>query len=502
MPLNSTAYQNNIRTISGSTIIYNDDVILVCNTSAGAVSFSLLEIPANYWSTTYKLYVVDSGNASSNNITINAGSGQKINGQDSYVINTNNAYALIQISGNGKYVVSSSQEGGSVIPFEGTNWSFVYGNGTHSNNATQLQNAYDAAKLETPNGSPLSANNRFTIMVGAGYYDFAANFTMDTQFIDLVSISGNSDVVFSGVGTINVTANNVKIVGVDTQSKKFTIATSLSSLECVNCKGGDESFGGGLIVSGTFTNCTGGSNSFGGLGGTASGTFTNCTGGQYSFAGAGGIASGTFDGCISFNYAFGGGGGGDASGTFINCRALVESFGGGDLGTASGTFTNCQGTTGSFGGYGSATGTFNNCLGGADAFGGGDLGNNLASGTFNNCVAGSNAFGGGDNIGGTASGTFNNCIGGAGSFGGGQVGVGSGTFFNCKGGDESFGNFTCSGSFNNCEGGNQSFGGYPIGGTLTGKLYWCRLTSGIFQTVSGGGRTIYCIDGNNATNNQ
>jgi len=39
-------------------------------------------------------------------------------------------------------------------------------------------------------------------------------------------------------------------------------------------------------------------------------------------------------------------------------------------------------------------------------------------------------------------------------------------------------------------------------GVLSGKLYYCRLTYGTFKTVSLGGRTVLCIDGNNNQNNQ
>jgi hypothetical protein len=54
--------------------------------------------------------------------------------------------------------------------------------------------------------------------------------------------------------------------------------------------------------------------------------------------------------------------------------------------------------------------------------------------------------------------------------------------------------------FTNCIGGASSFDGASA--TLTGKLYYCRLTSGTFKTVSGSGITRYCIDGNGDTNNQ
>lgn len=498
MTLPSTAYPTTARQVSGSIEVYNTDVMLLVNTSSGPASITMPEIPSGYWNTTYKLYVIDiSGNAATNNIVINAGAGQVIDNASSITISENSGYVMIQISGNSQYITTNSSSGGGPsTPFEGTNWSFVYGNSTHSANGTQLSAAYAAAKLKTPNGSPLSATNRFTIYVGAGYYTLSSDLTLDTAFIDIVSLSGNRDVVLNGVGTINITSNNVRCVGIDTDTKAFTVATNLANVRLENCKGGDDSFASGVIcsgtyinceggvdsfgggaagtASGTFTNCLGGSNSYGGLGGTASGTFTECEGGQYSFGGGGGTASGTFINCVSYNYSFGGGGAGIASGTFIGCRGLVESFGGGASGLASGTFTDCIGTTGAFGGnVGTASGTFTNCQGGDDSFGGRN--------------------------GGVASGIFNHCTGSDGAFGNSTSGVSTPIFNHCVGGDESFGDSTCNGSASYCVGGSGSF---AAAGTLTGKLYWCRLTAGTFATVSGGGRTIYCIDGSNNTNNQ
>ncbi|CAB4175522.1 hypothetical protein UFOVP972_232 [uncultured Caudovirales phage] len=158
-----------------------------------------------------------------------------------------------------------------------------------------------------------------------------------------------------------------------------------------------------------------------------------------------------------------------------NCKGqsnpLTSSFGGNGS-TASGTFMNCVGGYNSFGGNGSTvSGTFTNCVGSYNSFGGNG---STASGTFTNCVGGSNSFGGS----GTASGTFTNCIGDTGSFGGGG---------------------TASGTFTNCISGNGSFGD---NGTLSGKLFYCRLTTGTFNAVSGSGKTLYCIDGNNDPNNQ
>jgi hypothetical protein len=137
-----------------------------------------------------------------------------------------------------------------------------------------------------------------------------------------------------------------------------------------------------------------------------------------------------------------------------------------------------------------------NCQGGDYSFGGDPtFGSNpiIVSGTFTNCQGGELSFGGGGDV----SGTFTNCISDYASFG--SNGIASGTFNNCQGGNDSFGGDggEASGTFTYCQGGNDSFGG-----TLSGKLYYCRLTSGTFQTVSGGGRTIYCIDGVDNTNNQ
>jgi len=99
-------YPNNIRTISGLiNVPFQDDVVLECDTLLSPVVIDLQTIPANYWSTQYKLYVVDkTNNASVNNITINAPIGYKINGASSVIISQNGGSYLIRISSNTNYV--------------------------------------------------------------------------------------------------------------------------------------------------------------------------------------------------------------------------------------------------------------------------------------------------------------------------------------------------------------------------------------------------------------
>lgn len=311
-------------------------------------------------------------------------------------------------------------ENGQEIPvgggLYGTQYVFVTANGTDTENATELQSAYNTAKTMSP-----SSTNRITVVVGMGNYDFgSSSFDMDTEYIDLVSLDGNRSVVLNATlntsdrteGSINMTANNVFVKGVDVGEKKINtpLSSAYQQIKLENCKGGDYSFGG-------FENS---------IPVESYGTYINCEGGDYSF----GANTG-------------------ASGNYIGCKGGDFSFG--YFGTASGTFTDCQGGEASFGGNG-----------------------------------------------GTASGTFTNCVGGDESFGG--FGTASGTFTNSVGGDYSFGGFsTASGTFNNCQAGNGSFGG---NGTLNGKLYYCRITLGTFQTVSSGGVTRLCIDGNNNENNQ
>lgn len=126
MSLPAQLYPNPSRIVTGTPIIYNDDVVLYCDTITGAVTINLLQIPKAYWMTTYKLYVVDaSGNASINNITINAGSGQTINASSSVTINTNGGSTIVRISGNSTYVcepIASTLNDTGWVDLEGFSW--------------------------------------------------------------------------------------------------------------------------------------------------------------------------------------------------------------------------------------------------------------------------------------------------------------------------------------------------------------------------------------------
>lgn len=397
-------------------------------------------------------------------------------------------------------IISAAGGGGGI---EGTNYLFVAANGTDIENATELQAAYDEAKTLTP-----STTNRITVIAAPGNYNFETNvFVMDTQFIDLVSLDGNRSVLFNHPlntgnrteGSINITANNVFVKGVNVLTKAFTIATNLNLLKVENCEGGRESFN-AAVISGTFIECTGDSTIFGTGNQTVSGTFIRCFG---RFGQTGSTSSGTFTDCVGTGGSFGGRG--TASGTFTNCTVpanAANAFGGGVASAiASGTFIDCTALGGgdTFGGRGLASGTFIRCRASASGAFGGSF-NGTASGTFTDCIATFSAFGGGTR--GQATGTFTNCVAQANSFGGidsstTRLGLASGTFTNCIGGNNSFGrDITVTGTFTNCIAGSESFGAGTTDGVLEGKLLRCTLTAGTFQTPTGTGKIVLGIDGN------
>lgn len=194
MQLPSTYYKNNSRVVAGTPIIYQDDVILLCDTSAAPVVINLLEIPNDQWLTTYKLYIIDnSGNASVNNITINAGVGQTINNAPSVVISTNGECALVRIVGNSQYVSTSA--GGSVSnPLEvldegvpltpnAASMNFV-GSGV---TATSVGDNVTVT-INTPTATTLAVTDTDTIdltLTGGPAYNLSANM-VDTGWVDLL----------------------------------------------------------------------------------------------------------------------------------------------------------------------------------------------------------------------------------------------------------------------------------------------------------------------------
>jgi len=107
--LASTKFKNNIRVVSGTYIVMDSDVVLLCDTSSAPVTIELAQIPADFFSTQYKLYVVDNNNnASVNNIIVNAPTGFTINAQPFITYSTNGGSFSISIGSNTNYISSFS----------------------------------------------------------------------------------------------------------------------------------------------------------------------------------------------------------------------------------------------------------------------------------------------------------------------------------------------------------------------------------------------------------
>ena len=425
------------------------------------------------------------------------------------------------IDGNGKEVTSG---GGGL---GGTSYVYVAGDkSSFELNGEELLAAYALAKAMTPFGNAKDVYNRVQVVVAPGTYYFPNDdFNIDSNYVDVVSLTGNRDVVLDFINVTSV-ATDVYLKGLDLGTNPFTIYGNQPNLKIENCTGGDYSFSGDTqSTSGTFTNCTAGDYSFGGRDNAGDigygyiedgAVCINCTAGDYSFGGnqlyMGGTADGTFINCTAGDYSFGGTG--FTNGTFTDCVAGQGSFGGD--GNVVGTYTGCTAGDYSFGGIylSSVSGTFNNCIAGNNSFGEATA---TVSGTFNNCTAGNNSFG--QNGGSTVSGTFNNCTSGSYSFGADSATV-SGTFKNCYAGESSFGassaTVTSTAFFSNCRVDNGlgfNFGGgvsgtfagrashcYSSGsfsfgqGGLTGRLEYCVLVNASLPVVTSPGRTFLCVD--------
>jgi len=280
-----------------------------------------------------------------------------------------------------------------------------------------------------------SSNNPINIIIYPGYYGMSNGLSLDTPYINLISATGELDVKIEFAGAI-VISDNIKLTGIFFGGSGLKLTGNFPGLWIENCSG---MIDGGNILTYPDTNL--------------SGTFKDIN-----------LVNGNGFGYIQ-----------EASGYFEN----IYHKGGNlfyDTKIISGIFKNCNAANG-FG------------VGGAV----------ISSGaTFENCTCDDAGFGGGGGCIISSGTTFINCNSGDNSFGNSGIEV-SGTFINCNAGNSSFGaHCMTSGTFVNCtaKGNTGSFGDSKQGGTLTGSLYNCRLTTpGTFGLPSSGGTILLCIDG-------
>jgi len=205
-----TPYANNTRKVSGNVIVRNDDVVLLCDTFDAAVTINLMDIPYNHWNTIYKLYIIDNSNkAATNNITIVAGVGQTINGEDSIKIDTNGGIALVRVSSNASYLATLSNQSSNTS----SGYNRIQDEGI---NLTKRQILNFIGENVTVTDDPANQRTNVTI-TGLGIVSLtdaemlaliAAGTVVPGQFY-IITDGGNSDlgVLVQGVTTKSTTVN-------------------------------------------------------------------------------------------------------------------------------------------------------------------------------------------------------------------------------------------------------------------------------------------------------
>lgn len=262
-----------------------------------------------------------------------------------------------------------------------------------------------------------SATNRRTLILAPGVYTLSVTWTLDTDYVDVVSLSGNpKDTIITratGDATVVQTADDVRLIG-------FTIkntgnASGDHGFE-INASDNSDSFYEDMhfrqtSVAGTRTPVYGVSD--------LNGTWRHCEADNFAWRLATNKnLSATMEHCVAGESSFGGdASGAEITGTLRYCVAGRESFGGCDV-------VGCD-----------ISGTLEYCIAGDRSFALGKEFSGMAIG----CIGGRCCFAGWSGVGanyGTFSGKARNCTAEGGySFGMGHAScVQSGTIENCRNG--------------------------------------------------------------------
>ena len=94
-------------------------------------------------------------------------------------------------------------------------------------NGNNLRAAYAYAKTATPSGSALAIGNRFTIFLPPGIYNMTTTLTIDTNFIDIVGMSG--DHAAAVITSTTVSPVTVTSAVTDYQLRSLTIENNANS---------------------------------------------------------------------------------------------------------------------------------------------------------------------------------------------------------------------------------------------------------------------------------
>ena len=240
----------------------------------------------------------------------------------------------------------------------GTNYFMVYATGTPTENAIEFKNVYDAT----------SAGD--TLIFSPGTYEFSSTFIHNKDNVNIVSLTGNIDGIFTvttGDIALILSANNSLVKGIGTDLM-ISVTQGLTGLVMEKLKGGRDSFNRSPLsapntrLTYTAIDVEGGDSSFG-HGDGANGfpgyvnalcncIFIRCTGGVYSFGFNNSVVNCKFYDCESEDYGFGSTDGERTSGiinsNFYRTIGGFDSYGANaDLDKKSGNYYYCIGGVGS-----------------------------------------------------------------------------------------------------------------------------------------------------------
>jgi hypothetical protein len=240
MTMFSTKYPNVSRTVSGANVVvYNNDVILAVDTALQASSINLGQIAAGYWNTTWKLYVYDSSNnATVNNITINAGSGQKINNSSSIVIALNGGGALIRIINNTNFIASSTVTAGGITSITASSPLTSTGGSTPIISTSMSTN-----RLIGRGSAGTGVMEEIILGTGLSLSGTTLNVTFPSAVTSVATTGLISGGTITSTGTITTSMATNKLVGRGTAGtgimEEITLGTNLSlSGNTLNAAGG------------------------------------------------------------------------------------------------------------------------------------------------------------------------------------------------------------------------------------------------------------------------
>lgn len=113
----------------------------------------------------------------------------------------------------------------------GTNYVMVYGTGTDLENGIEFKNAYDSITSGT-------------LIYAPGTYEFPTTFIHNKDNVNIVSLTGNRDGIFTvttGSVALILSANNSLVKGIET-NLMISVTQGLTGLVMEKLKGGDNSF--------------------------------------------------------------------------------------------------------------------------------------------------------------------------------------------------------------------------------------------------------------------